>query len=187
MAISANQVEEQGTPCTRLHFLLPRVCHSTGVASIPVLVPTASVGTGIYQPIDIFYSLLEEIIGWLACAGPKDALVRLFHQNHGRPLAHSYSSDWTLLHNGFKSFFSSLRQPGTSFPDLGQISRSYGVIEVTQARAPSGQVSANYVVRLTLNNGQRMSLYLPLSVAQLTKDWLLDWLEIQNEFSNRVQ
>jgi len=187
MAISANQVEEQGVPCIRLDFHLPRVYHSTRVASIPVLIPTTHIGTGFYQPLHVFYSLLEEIIGWLARAGPKNTLIRLHYQNHSRPLAHSYSSDCQLLRNGFTSLISSLREPHTSFPGLGQICSSYGVIEITQAMTSSGHISADYMVRLTLNNRQRMSLYLPRGVAQLTKDWLLDWLEIQNQFSNRVQ
>jgi hypothetical protein len=187
MTISVEQVVEQGIPCIRLHFHLPEVYHSTGVASIPVLVPTACIGTGIHQHYTIFYALLEEVIGWLARVGPKNTLVRLYHQNHGQPPVRSYSSDWQLLHNGFTLFISNLRQPSNSFPGLGQISGNYGIIEVMQARTSSGHVSADYIVRLTLNSGQRMSLYLPRRVAQLSKDWLLDWLEIQNEFSNRVQ
>jgi len=187
MAITINQGVEQGIPCIRLHFHLPQMYHSTGVTTIPVLVPTACIGTGCLQPHDIFYSLLEEIIGWLAQVGPKNTLVRVYLQNQGQPLAQSYSSNWQLLHNGFALFVSSLRQPDNSFPGLGQLSGSYGVVQVTQARTSSGLVSADYIVTLTLTNGQRMSLYLPRSVAQLPKDWLLDWLEIQNEFSHRVQ
>ena len=187
MAITINQVVEQGIPCIRLHFHLPQVYHSTGVATIPVLVPTACVGTGRLQPLDVFYSLVEEIIGWLAQVGTKSTLVRVYVQNQGRPLVQSYSSNWQSLHNGFALFVNSLRQPGNSFPGLGQLSGTYGVVEVTQARTSSGRVSADYIVTLTLNTGQRMSLYLPRSVAQLPKDWLLDWLEIQNEFSHQVQ
>lgn len=53
-------------------------------------------------------------------------------------------------------------------------------------RAP-GDLSANYLAELTL--GQKMSLYVPRGVAQLKKDWLLDWPETQwpetqNKFSN---
>lgn len=187
MAISTKQVDEQGIPCTWLYFHLPQVYHSTGVTSIPVLVPTATIGTGLFQPTHVFYSLLEEIIGWMAGAGSKHTLVRLYQQNQGGPLVHSYSSDWQLLHGGIASFISSLRQPNTPFPSLGRITNSYGAVDVTQAMTPSGQVSADYVVRLTLNDGRRMSLYLPRGIAKLTKDWCLDWLEIQNQFSNRVQ
>ena len=186
MAITVNQAVEQGVSCVRLHFHLPQAYHSTGVATIPVLIPTACIGTGSHQPYDIFYSLLEEIIGWLAQVGPKNSLVRLFLKNQGQPPVQSYSSNWQLLHNGFASFVSSLRQPQNSFPGVGQLNGSYGVIDVAQARTSSGRVSADYTVALTLNSGQRMSLYLPRSVAQLPKDWLLDWLEIQNEFSDRV-
>lgn len=186
MAITVNQAMEQGIPCVRLHFHLPQQFHSTGVATIPVLVPTACIGTGSYQPHDIFYSLLEEIIGWLAQVGPKNTLVRLYLKNHDHPLVESYSSNWQMLHNGFALFISSLRQSSNSFPGLGQLSGSYGVIEVTQARTSSGHLSADYAVTLALNNRLRMSLYLPRSVAKLPKDWLLDWLEIQNEFSDRV-
>ena len=187
MTISVDQIAQQGIPCIRLHFHLPHAYHSTGVTSIPVLIPTACIGTGSYQPEIIFYALLEEIIGWLARVGPKNSLVRLYHQNHGQPLVRSYSSDWQLLHNGFALFISSLRQPENAFPGHGRISGSYGVIEVAQATTSSGHISADYIVTLTLNNRQRMSLYLPRSVAQLPKDWPLDWLEIQNEFSNRVE
>jgi hypothetical protein len=94
MTISVNQTAEQGVPCIALHFYLPQVYHSTGVESIPVVVPTACVGTGIYQPIEIFYALIEEIIGWLAHVGPKDTLVRLYHQYHGQPPTRSYSLNW---------------------------------------------------------------------------------------------
>ena len=187
MAITINQVEAQGIPCVRLHFHLPQVYHSTGVAAVPVLVPTACAGTGCLQPHDIFYALLEEIIGWLAQVGSKHSLVRVYVQNQGRPLVQSYSSNWQLLHNGFTLFVNSLRQSDNSFPALGQLSGSYGVVEVTQARTASGHISADYIVTLTLINGQRMSVYLPRSVAQLPKDWLLDWLDIQNEFSHQVQ
>lgn len=186
MAITVNQVVEQGTPCVHLHFHLPQVYHSTGVTTIPVLVPTACIGTGSYQPQDIFYALLEEIIGWLAQVGPKHTLVRMYLKNYDHPPVESYSSNWQMLHNGFALFISSIRQSSNSFPGLGQLSGSYGLIEVAQARTPSGRVSSDYTVTLTLSNRLRMSLYLHRSVAQLPKDWLLDWLEIQNEFSDRV-
>lgn len=185
--ISVDQTVEQGIPCVRIHFQLPNVYHSTGVESIPVLVPTACLGTSMYQPTTVFYALLEEIIGWMARVGPKNSLVRLYRQSHGQPLAFSESLDWQELHNGFTLFISSLRQSDSPFPGLGQISGSYGVIEVAQARTPSGHVSADYVVTLTLNNRRRMSSFLPKSVAQLPWAWVLDWLEVQNEFSLRVQ
>lgn len=186
MTISVDQTAEQGTPCVRIHFQLPHVYHSTGVESIPILVPTACVGTGMIQPVHVFDALLEEIIGWLARVGPKNSLVRLYHQNHGQPLGFSYMSDWQELHNGFTLFISSLRQSHSPFPGLGQISGSYGVIEFAQARSPSGHVSTDYVATLTLNNRRSMTLFLPRSVAQLPWDLLLDWLEVQNQFSLRV-
>jgi hypothetical protein len=187
MTISVDQTVEQGIPCIRLRFRLPQVYHSSGVQSIPVLIPTECAGTGMYQPFLIFCALLEETIGWLTRVGPKNTLIRLYHQNHGQPLARSYSLDWQQLHSGFALFIGSLRQSYSAFPGLGQISGSHGALEVTQARTPSGQVSADYLVTLTLSNRQRMSLFLPGSVAQLPKDWLFDWLEVQNEFSLQVQ
>lgn len=187
MTISVNQTAERMVPCIALHFYLPQVYRSSGVESIPVVVPTACVGTGMYQPSLVFYALLEEIIGWLAHVGPKNSLVRLYHQNHGRPPTRSYSLNWQQLHSGFSLFINCLRQSYRPFPGLGQISGSYGIIEVAQARTSSGDVSADYVVALTLDNGQCMSLFLPRSVAQLANDWLLDWLEVQNEFSLQGQ
>jgi len=186
VTISVDQTEEQKSlVCLRFH--LPDAYHSNGVESISILIPATCVGTGIFQPNLVFYALLEEIIGWLARVGPKNTLVRLYHQNHGQPLIHSYPLDWQQLHSGFTLFIDSLRHSHDSFPGLGQISGSFGVIEVAQATTSSGQASADYVVTLTLSSKQSMSLFLPRSVARLPNDWLLDWLEVQNEFSSRVQ
>lgn len=185
MTISVDEIVVEGIPCFRIHFHLPHVYHSTGVESIAVLVPTAYVGTRIYQHIHIFNALLEEIIGWMAGVGPKHSLVRLYHQNNREPLA--FSPDWQKVQDGFTVFIRSFRQSCSSFPGLGQISNSHGVIEVTQARTSSGHDSADYILTLTLNNRQRMSLFVSQRVVLLTWDWLLDWLEAQNSFSFPAQ
>lgn len=181
MTISVDQTVVEGIPCFRIRFHLPHVYHSTGVESIAVLVPTAYVGTGSYQHIHIFHALLEEIIGWMAGVGPKHSLVRLYNRNNREPLA--ISPDWQNLQDGFTVFIRSFRQSHSSFPGLGQISNSHGVIEVTQARTSSGHDSADYIFTLTQNNRQRMSLFLSRRVVLLTWDWLLDWLEVQTAFS----
>jgi len=170
--------------CLRFH--LPGAYHSNGVESIPILIPATCIGTGVCQPNLVFHALLEEIIGWLARVGPKNTLVRLYHQNHGQFLIHSNSLDWRQRHSGFTLSINSLRYTNDSFAGLGQISGSFGVIDVVQATTSSGHVSADYVVTLTLKNKQSMSLFLPRSVAQLPNDWLLDWLQVQNEFSSGV-
>jgi hypothetical protein len=144
MTFAIDQTIEQGVPCFRLHFLLPRAYHSTGVGSVPVLLPTAGVGTNMVQPHHVFYTLLEETIGWLANVGPKNTLVRLHHNSHGQ-LARSDSLDWQQLHNGSMLFIGSLRQSHGRVPGLGQISGSFGVIEVAQqARTPSNHVSSDF-------------------------------------------
>lgn len=187
LTIVVDQTVMQEIGCIRLHFQLPQMCNPTNVRSIPVLVPTACVGTGYYQPIDIFYALIEEIIGWLARVGPKHTLVRLYRNSYGQPLARSHSPSWEQLHGGFRSFISSLRQSHHHLPGLGQqMSGAFGVIEVTQARTSSQDVSEDYIVTLTLVNRQRMSLFLPRRVAQLGEEWWLDWLESQNEFSSQA-
>jgi len=183
MTITYDQTLEQGIPCIRLHFHLPPACRANGVKSIPVLVPNACTGTGIYQADMIFYALIEEIIGWLACVGPKHTLVRLHLNKNGQPLARSYSSE---LYGGFVSFVTSLRDSHHHFPGLTRMSGTFGVIEVAQARTSSQDISADYIVSLTLGNRQQMQVFLPRSVAQLPRDWMLDWLEVQNEFSIRA-
>ena len=182
MTIAIDQTVEQGIPCIRINFYLPQTCHSTGVRSIPVLVPTACVGTGTYQPVEIFYALIEEIIVWMAGIGPKHTLVRLYCNNYGQPVARSHSASWQQLHGGFASFISTLRHSYHHFPGLGQMSGAFGVIEVAQARTSSQSISADYIVTLTLGNRQQMLLFLPHSVAQLPREWMLDWLEVENEF-----
>lgn len=186
VTIAVDQTVEEEIPCIRMNFRLPYGCHSSTVRSIPVLVPTACVGTGYFQPILIFYALIEEIIGWLAGVGPKYTLVRLYRDNYGQPLARSHSSSWEQLHRGFSSFINSLRQSHHHFPGLGRTSGAFGVIEVTQARTSSQYVSEDYIVTLTLGNQRQMSLYLPRRVAQLGEEWRLDWLEVQNEFSSQA-
>jgi len=186
VTIAVDQTVEQGIPCIRINFLLPHTCPSTGIRSIPVLVPTACVGTGTFPTHYVFNALIEEIISWLAHIGPKHTLVRLYRNNHGQPLAHSHSTSWQQLHGAFASFISSLRASHHHFPGLGQMSGASGIIEVTQARTSSQQASADYIVTLTLGNRQQMSLYLPHSVGQLPREWMFDWLEIQNEFSSQA-
>src|SRR5258708_39236845 len=79
--ISVDQATAHDIPCVQIHFRLPRLCQSSGVSSIPVLIPSSSVGTGNVQLEVVFCALLEEIIGWLAGVGPKNTLVRLFGNN----------------------------------------------------------------------------------------------------------
>lgn len=135
----------------------------------------------------IFYTLIENMIGWLAPIGRKDTLVHLYRSHLGQPIPRSYSSDWHALHNGFTSLISHLRHSSDPFPGLGQVSGTFGGIEVTQARTSLGDVSSDYVVTLVLSNGQRMSLFLPRKIAKLSRDFMFDWLEVQNEFSTRVR
>ena len=175
MTITVDQKVEQGVPCVQTLFRLPQ---AFGGSSIPV----TSVGTGTLQPITIFHTFLQEIIGGLAHIGSKNGLLRLYHCNQGQSLPRSYLLEWQQLHSGFIVFISSLRS-SNQFPGLGQMSGAFGVLEVAQARTPAGD---NYIVTLTPNNRQRMSLLLPRSVAQLGTEWLLDWLEVQNEFSLQV-
>ena len=66
------------------------------------------------------------------------------------------------------------------------MSGSLGVLETVQARTSSGDISADYIVTITLANGQKMALFLPRAVALLPKEWMLDWLEVRNEFSSQV-
>ena len=186
MTISIDQTEEQGLPCIRLKFHLPQESHSNGITSIPVLLPTALVGTNQCQSSMIFYALIEELIGWLARIGPKHSLVRLCQQNNGQPLPRSYSSSWQDLHSGFTLFINSIRESQSPFPGLGQFNGTFGVIEVAQARTSSDEIASDYFVSLTLSNKQRMSLFLPRRVAMLPRDFMLDWLEAQNEFSTRL-
>ena len=182
MTISVDQGTVQAVPCITVHFRLPQ---EYGGDSVRVLVPTASL-TGTFVPIHIFYALLEEMIALQARVGPQNSLVRVFIDNDGQPLPQSWSPSWHQLHSGFSLFITSLRQSGNGFPGLGQISGAFGVIEVTHARRSSGVILADYVVTLALNNGQRMSQSVPYSVAVLPTEWLLDWLEVKNEFSSRV-
>ena len=180
--ISHDETTVEGIHCIRLRFNLPQACQSNGVVSIAVLLPSVCIRNPIYQPTVIFYALIEETIGWLTGVGPAHTLVRQLN-NHGQPLACSYSSSWRQLHDGFALFITSLRNSNHRFSGLGQMSGSLGVLETVQARTPSGDVSEDYIVTITLANGQKMALFLPRAVALLPKEWMLDWLEVRNEFS----
>ena len=186
VTISIDQTEEQGMPCIRLKFHLPQESHSNGVTSIHVLLPTALVGTNQYQTSLIFYALIEELIGWLAGIGPKHSLIRLYRNQNGQPLPRSYSSAWQELHSGFTLFISCIRESENPFPGLGQFTGTFGVLEIAQARTPSDEVTSDYFVTITLSNKRQMSLFLPRRVAILPRDFMLDWLEAQNEFSTRL-
>jgi hypothetical protein len=186
VTISADQTEELGVPCVRIHFHLPQEIQSNAVTSIPVLIPIAFVGTDNIQTELIFYALVEEMIGWLACVGPKHSLIRLYVKNNGQQAQRSYSSSWQDLHGGFATFITSLRRSETLFPGLGRFVDTFGVMEVTRARTSSDEISPDFAVSLTLSNRQQMSLFLPLTVANLPRDFMLDWLELQNEFSTRL-
>lgn len=182
--ISVDQRVEQGLPRTVLGFSLPLGFHSSGVTTIPVVMPTACLGTNILGHDDIFYALIEEIILWLAGMGPKHTLIRLFHSNHNhvQRLPQSFRSEQP--HSDFESFINRARHSRSDFPGLGQASGAFGVMEVAQARTSSHQVSANFVVTLTLSNRERISLFLPRRVGQLPFDWVLDWLEVQYRFAS---
>lgn len=184
--ISVGECEAQGVHCIRLQFHLPQECQSNGVTSIPVLVPTAIVGTNAYQNTYIFYALVEELIGWLARIGPKHSLVRLYLNNNGQQLPRSYASHWQDLHSGFTLFINGMRSMQSHFPGPGQISGMFGAINVAQARTSSGDISGDYLVTLTLSSRQQMSLFLPRTVAKLPQELMFDWLEAQNEFSTRM-
>ena len=98
-SISIDQTAYCGIPCTRIHFHPPQMFQATGITSIPVLVPTA--WTGIYRHSHqklIIYSLIEELIRWLAGVGPVHTPVDLYRSNHGQEHARSYLSAWHELH-----------------------------------------------------------------------------------------
>jgi hypothetical protein len=174
---------QQGVPVIQLSFHLPQPYQSAGVMSTPVLVPTACVGTNTIQPNIIFYALVEETIGWLAGVGPKHSLVRLWGPN-SRQQAQQFSSDRNRLRDRFQVFISSLRETDILFPGLGQLSGAFGAMEVAHARTGSGEMTMDYTVTLALASGDNMGVYLPRGVAQLPRPWMLDWLEIQIEFSS---
>ena len=67
------------------------------------------------------------------------------------------------------------------------MSGALSVIEVAQARTSSREITSDYIVTLTLDNQQQMSLFLPRSVAQLPREWIYNWLGVQNEFSSQSQ
>ncbi len=186
VTISVDQTEEQGLPCIRLRFHIPQESHSNGVTSISVLLPTAFAGTNQCQTSLIFCALIEELIGWLARIGPKHSLIRLFRNQNGQPLPRSYSSSWQELHSGFALFISTMRESGNPFPGLGQFNGTFGVIEVAQARTSSDELTSEYFVTITLSNKRQMTLLLPRRVAILPREFMLDWLEAQNEFSTRL-
>ena len=182
--ISSDHTEEQGVPCVRLRFHLPHDGQSNASTSIAVLVPT--MGTDKIQVSDVFYALIEELIGWLARIGPHHTLVRLFHHDNRQRHPRSYSSSWQHTHSQFSLLISSLRGSEALFPGLGRISSAIGVMEVGQAMTSSDELSSELVVTLTLSNKQRMEIFLPRRVATLPRDFMLDWLDTQNEFSTRM-
>ena len=161
--ISVDQTVKQSIPCTAIKFSLPLGCQSNGVTTIPVIVPTAWLGTTILAHDDIFYALIEEIIVWLAGVGPKHTLMRLYHDNHnhGQRLPQLFRGE--RPHSDFESFISNLRQSQNHLPDLDEASGALGVMEVTQARTPSHQVSADFIVTLTLNNRERILSSYPVA------------------------
>lgn len=182
--ISSDYTEEQGVRCVRLRFHLPNDSHSDAGQSIAVLVPTACVGTDIIQAPIVFYALVEETILRLANIVPKHTLVRLYHHDNRQRHPRSYSSSWRHTHSQFSLLISSLRGSLALFPGLGQISSAIGVMEITQAMTSSDESSSDFVVTLTLSTKQAMALFLPRRVATLPRDFMLDWLDVQNEFSS---
>jgi len=135
LKLSGEEITEQGVPGVRLRFHLPQEFHWSGVTSISVLVPRAFVGTGTLGPDDIFSSLIEEIVGWLAGSGPQYSLVRLSHRQHPQ------SSGSERPFGGFATCINELRQEyyrqdHYRFPDVGEISGVFGVmrIELVMAR-----------------------------------------------------
>ena len=155
------------------------------MVSIIIWVPAACIGTGFYLAEDVFYSLLEEIIGWVGCVGSKQSIDRVYLRRRLHPSPFN-PSEMQLLFSGFETFIESIRQPQVSFPGPGRIRVSYGDIEIRQAVNLDGEVMEDYAVRLTLDNGRGMTLHLPRGVTELPKDWILDWLKIQNEFTIRI-
>ena len=171
-------------PCVRLSFQIPQGSQSNAITAISVLVPRAFVGTNMLVIQFIFYALVEELIGWLAGVGPKNSLIRLYHNSNGRQHPRSYSSSWHRLHSGFTLLITNLRDDKILFPGLGQFSSAFGVIKVAHARTAPGQVTSDFAVSITLNNKQQITILLPCNIAKLPKDLVLDWLEIRNEFSS---
>jgi len=173
-------------PCVRLQFNLPQEFHCKGVTFIPVLVPNAFVGTGIFGAKDVFSSLMEEIIGWLSGSGPKHSLVRINRrreQQVPRP-------DKKRPPNGYAPCINALRQEYDQqdvyrFPDVGRIMGVFGVMQVKEATDPHDG-SAGFMVTLILDAQNQMKLFIPRSIAKLPFAFVLDWIEMQDWFSCRA-
>ena len=186
MKISPCVAEEQGVQCICLDFHLPEVHHSSGMSSFPVLVPSERLRTGFYQPMDIFNSLLEEIILWLARFRPRHSLIQLHERSNSKTLDNSNLPlpCRNLLHSAFASYVNSLREPVASFPLFGQTSSTYGDIELALEGTFDEEHKGCHRLSLTLPNRDRISWCCPIEITYLTTDLLLDWLEIQNMFYN---
>ena len=177
---------EQGLPCTILLFWLPQTYHPSGVKTIPVLVPNAWLGTPALNHNDIFSALVEEMIVWLARISPKHTLVRLHHKNDNHGQRYPQSSSSEQPRDGFSAFINSLRNSQNHCSSLGQTSGPLGTMKVMQATTSSNEVSADYIVTLTLSTRQQMSLFVPRNIGQLPFDWLLDWLEVQDRSASQA-
>jgi hypothetical protein len=103
------------------------------VQTIPVRIPEEYVGTGTVQTDDIYSSLKEVMISWMAGLGPKYSIVRL-HYNRRLRLPLSSSSGFTTLVDG-------LQRSQHRFPGLG----ARGVMEVVQAVTSSHYTSVDYI------------------------------------------
>ena len=137
ISTSMDDTQEQGLHCKHLQFHLPQGYHANGVTSVPVLVPSAMVGTIQQLPETlVFYALVEELIGWLEWIGPMHSLVRLYLNNNGQQLPRSYSSHWQDLHRGFTLIINRGRGIQSHFPGLGHFSGTFGVIEVARRGPP---------------------------------------------------
>jgi hypothetical protein len=169
-SISLEDKVEQGLPFIIIHFHLPQAFQPNNVRTIPVRIPGVYIGTGTLQPGDIYSSLIEEMISWMAGLGPKHSIVRL-HYNHRLRLPLSSSSGFTTLIDG-------LRRSQHHFPGLGAL----GVMEVVQATTSSHDTSGDYKVTLTLSNGRQLSLFIPRGIGVLPFALVLDWIEVQDKF-----
>lgn len=179
MEISTRQELILGSQYIFLYFLHPR-------GQVIIWVPAACIETGLYRPDDIFNSLLEEIIGWVAGAGYTQSIFRVYRRSLRQDPVPFNPSEMQMLYNGFETFIDSIRQPQASFPGPGRIGGSYGEIKIGQVVDHTGEVTECYAVSLTLASRHRMMLFLPKGITQLPKDWILDWLKVRNEFAIRV-
>lgn len=169
--------------CTNLHFHLPQEYQANGVTSIRVAVPNACIGTGIYKPQTIFYALMEEIIRWLTGLNPGLSLIRM---HPGQSLVRSDSSSHQQTRNAFQEFITSMRDSNIQLRRLGSSRNSFGMIDLALVPPSSEDISVEFIITLTLANRLRMSLILSRDLVDLPQDWILDWLEVQNELSSPV-